>query len=405
MSSRRAFLKFVAGSPLFAGVPFRADAFAQAPLTDSVIAAAAEAINVFDLEAAARKALPAAHWGYMATGVDDDGTLKANRDAFARYQLRARVFVDVSKIDMSTELFGTRYDIPIVLAPVGSQKAFHPQGEVAVAKAAQSKKALQILSTQTSSAVEDVISARNAPIWYQLYTTNSWDVTQKLVKRAERAGCPVVAVTVDLPNGRNTETQARFQKLDTRTCSNCHAGADRPNADPTAASTKPMFSGIDMKGVSITSPALTWDFIRRLKDVTSMKVVIKGLQTREDASLAVHSGADGIIVSNHGGRSAETLRGTIDCLPEVVQGTGGRIPVIVDSGFRRGTDIFKALAMGASAVAIGRPYIWGLSAFGQTGVEQAIDILTRELTLVMGQCGARSLKEITPASIVDTRRL
>ena len=405
MSSRRAFLKFVAGSPLFAGVPFLADAFAQAPLPDNIIAAAAEAINVFDLEAAARKALPAAHWGYMATGVDDDGTLKANREAFARYQLRARVFVDVSKIDMSTELFGTRYDIPIVLAPVGSQKAFHPQGEVAVAKAAQSKKALQILSTQTSSAVEDVISARNAPIWYQLYTTNSWDVTQKLVKRAERAGCPVVAVTVDLPNGRNTETQARFQKLDTRTCSNCHTGADRPNADPTAPSTKPMFSGIDMKGVSITSPALTWDFIRRLKDVTSMKVVIKGLQTREDAALAVRSGADGIIVSNHGGRSAETLRGTIDCLPEVVQGTGGRIPVIVDSGFRRGTDIFKALAMGARAVAIGRPYIWGLSAFGQTGVEQALDILTRELTLVMGQCGARSLKEITPGSIVDTRRL
>src|SRR5207249_6413756 len=155
------------------------------------------------------------------------------------------------------------------------------------------------------------------------------------VKRAERAGCPVVAVTLDLPNGRNTETQARFQKLDTRVCENCHGTDGRPNADPTGGSTKPMFAGIDMDGIAVTSPSLTWDFIRRLKDVTTMKVVLKGLQTREDAALAVKNGADGIIVSNHGGRSAETLRGTIDCLPEVVQGTGGRIPVIVDSGFRR----------------------------------------------------------------------
>ena len=407
MSDRREFLKFLAGSPLLASMPSVRRALAQsaaAPNADNVIASVADAINVFDFEAAARKALPPAHWGYMASGVDSDGTLQANRDAFSHYQLRARVFVDVSKIDMSTELFGTRYDIPIVLAPVGSQRAFHPQGEVAAAKAAASKKALQILSTQSSIGVEDVIAARGAPIWYQLYTTNSWDVTQKLVKRAEKAGCPVVAVTLDLPNGRNTETMARFQKLDTRVCANCHNDAAGGNADPTRGSVKPMFTGINMDGIAVTSPSLTWDFIKRLKDVTTMKVVLKGVQTREDAALAVKNGADGIIVSNHGGRSAETLRGTIDCLPEVIQGAGGRIPVIVDSGFRRGTDIFKALAMGARAVAIGRPYIWGLSSFGQTGVERVLEILTRELTLVMGQCGTRSLKEITPGSIIDVRR-
>jgi isopentenyl diphosphate isomerase/L-lactate dehydrogenase-like FMN-dependent dehydrogenase len=406
MSDRREFLKFLAGSPLLASMPAVRRTLMQnsAAQTDSVIASAADAINVFDFEAAARKALPPAHWGYMASGVDSDGTLQANRDAFSHYQLRTRVFVDVSKIDMSTELFGTRYDIPIVLAPVGSQRAFHPQGEVAAAKAAASKKALQILSTQSSIGVEDVIAARNAPIWYQLYTTNSWDVTQKLVKRAEKAGCPVVAVTLDLPNGRNTETMSRFQKLDTRVCANCHNDANGGNADPTRGSVKPMFTGINMDGITVTSPSLTWDFIKRLKDVTTMKVVLKGVQTREDAALAVKNGADGIIVSNHGGRSAETLRGTIDCLPEVIQGAGGRIPVIVDSGFRRGTDIFKALAMGARAVAIGRPYIWGLSAFGQAGVEKVVEILTRELTLVMGQCGARSLKEITPGSIIDIRR-
>jgi isopentenyl diphosphate isomerase/L-lactate dehydrogenase-like FMN-dependent dehydrogenase len=365
---------------------------------DGVISSPAEAINVFDLEPAAKKAIPPAHWGYMATGVDDDATLKANRDAFSHYQLRPRMFVDVSKIDMSTELFGTKYDLPIAFAPVGSQKAFYFDGEVATARAARAKKALQILSTQTSSAVEDVIGARGAPIWYQLYTTNSWDVTQKLVKRAEKAGCPVVAVTVDLPAGRNTETDQRFRRLDTRDCQSCH-GPGGPGSRP-----KAMFAGIDMKGITTQSASLTWDFIRRLKDVTTMKVVIKGVQTQEDAALCVEKGADGIIVSNHGGRAAETLRGTIDCLPEVIEGAGGRIPVVVDSGFRRGTDIYKALAMGAKAVCIGRPYIWGIGAFGQAGAERVIDILTRELQLVMSQCGARSLREITRNSIIDTGR-
>jgi isopentenyl diphosphate isomerase/L-lactate dehydrogenase-like FMN-dependent dehydrogenase len=165
-----------------------------------------------------------------------------------------------------------------------------------------------------------------------------------------------------------------------------------------------MFAGINTQGLGLTSPSLTWEFIKRLKDVTKMKVVIKGLETREDAALAVEHGADGIIVSNHGGRATETGRGTIECVAEVVQGVRGRIPVIVDGGFRRGTDIYKALALGATAAGIGRPYIWGLSAFGQQGVERVIDILNNELRLAMVGCGARSLKEITSASIVDTGR-
>ena len=170
------------------------------------------------------------------------------------------------------------------------------------------------------------------------------------------------------------------------------------------SASKPMFAGINTQGLGLTSPSLTWDFIKRLKDVTKMKVVIKGLETREDAALAVEHGADGIIVSNHGGRATETGRGTIECVAEVVQGVRGRIPIIVDGGFRRGTDIYKALALGATAAGIGRPYIWGLSAFGQQGVERVIDILNNELRLAMVGCGARSLKEITPASIVDTGR-
>lgn len=394
MTSRRAFLKFLAGSPLAAGfLPLR-DSLLQTP--EYVISNPAEALNVLEFEAAARKALPPAHFGYMATGVDSDATLKANREGFSHYQLRPRRLVDVTRIDTSIEVFGTKWESPIVIAPVGSQKAFHPEGEIAVARAAGSTNTLQILSTVTTSSVEDVTQARGAPVWYQLYTTNRWEATQKIVKRAEAAGCPVLVFTVDLPAGRNTETQELFRRMDSRQCSNCHT--PRPGLDYRR---KPMFSGIDLNGLALSSPAHTWDFVRRLKDLTTMKLVLKGIETREDALLCLENGVDGIIVSNHGGRAEESGRATIDCLPEVVQAVGGRIPVLVDGGFRRGTDIFKALAIGARAVCIGRPYIWGLAAFGQPGVERVIGILRRELDLVMRQCGTRSIKEITPAFITE----
>jgi 4-hydroxymandelate oxidase len=228
------------------------------------------------------------------------------------------------------------------------------------------------------------------------------------VKRAQAAGCRAVAVTVDLPAGRNTETMTRLQRTDTRNCASCHEDASSSLANPTVGggtnANKPMFAGINTRGLGLTSPSLTWDFIKRLKDVTTMKVVIKGLETREDAQKAIESGADGIIISNHGGRATETGRGTIECVAEVAQTVRGRIPVLVDGGFRRGTDVFKALALGANAVGIGRPYIWGLSAFGQQGVERVLDILDNELRLAMAGCGARTVKEITAASIIDTGR-
>jgi isopentenyl diphosphate isomerase/L-lactate dehydrogenase-like FMN-dependent dehydrogenase len=396
MRDRRAFLKFLAGSPLLAGLlPFREALIQQAP--DYVISSPAEALNVLEFEAAARKALPPAHFGYMATGVDSDATLKANREGFSHYNLRPRRLVDVRQVDLSTELFGVKWETPLIVCPVGSQKAFHPEGEIAVAKAAQSKRTLQILSTVATSSVEDVTSARGAPIWYQLYPTTKWEVTEKLVKRAEAAGCPVLVITVDLPAGRNTETQEVFRRADTRQCTNCHSGG--PGS---TYRRKPMFDGIDTAGLGTYAPALTWESVRRLKNFTSMKIVLKGIETREDAALCVQNGVDGIIVSNHGGRAEDSGRATIDCLPEVVKAVEGRIPVIVDGGFRRGTDIFKALAMGARAVGIGRPYIWGLSAFGQPGVERVLDILRRELDLVMRQCGTHSLKEITPAYIGES---
>lgn len=388
--NRRNFLKFLAASPLFAALPARAW---QTHTLDEILSNPKDALDVMDFEAAARKALPAAHWGYMTSGVDDNLTRDLNHEAYRRIQLRPRKLVDVSKISTRVELFGSTWDSPIFLCPVGAQGMFHANGELDVARAAQSKKALQILSTVTSHSVEDVIKARGGPVWYQLYAVSNWGLTEKIVKRAEQAGCPVLAWTIDLLAGRNTETASRYRRIDDRQCADCHG---EPFGSIT---TRPMFDGLDMKGVAINSPTFDWQYVDKLKKLTKMKLVLKGIETREDARLCVEHGVDGILVSNHGGRATETYRATIECLPEVVDAVGGRIPVLVDGGIRRGTDAYKALAMGARAVGIGRPYIWGLSAFGQPGVEKVIEILNAEFQLTMKQCGARSLDEISRSTV------
>jgi isopentenyl diphosphate isomerase/L-lactate dehydrogenase-like FMN-dependent dehydrogenase len=407
IADRRLFLKFLVSSPLFAlgasGIRSALLETAQAAERDgpqhALIGSANDALNVFDFEPVARHKLPPAHYGYLATGVDDDVTLQANRTGFSRLQIRARRLVDVSRIDTSTELFGTTWKTPIVLAPVGSQKAFHVDGEMASARAAGARGHLLILSTGSATSVENVTSAWGGPIWYQLYPTDTWRITQALVKRAERAGCPVLVLTVDLPMGRNTETQARFAKSDTRQCTSCHqpgwAGYFRR---------KPMFDGLDITGVSMFAPGLTWEFVRKLRDLTKLRLVLKGIETREDAELAVRHGVDGLIVSNHGGRAQEGGRGTIECLPEVIDAVRGKVPVLIDGGFRRGTDVFKALALGARAICIGRPYIWGLAAFGQSGVDTVLDILTRELLLMMRHAGTTSVGKIDRSFITTSAR-
>lgn len=386
--ARRAFLRFLAGSPLFAGLEARA-------WQEALIASPKDALSVFEFEAVARKNIPPAHWGYLSTGVDEDRTLQINHEAYSRIQLRARRMVDVSAADLSVNIFGTRWETPIVLCPTSAHKAFHPEGELAVTRAASSRKMLQMLSTMTTTSVEDVMKAAARPVWYQLYPTNRWEYTEKLVKRAEAAGCPVLALTIDQPVGRNTETALRLRRSDTRVCAGCHN--DAPGG---RFARRPMFQGIDMNLGNAYNPAMTWDFVGKLRSITKMKLVLKGVVTHEDAQLSVEHGADGIVVSNHGGRAEESLRSTIECLPEVASAVRGRIPVIIDGGVRRGTDVFKAIALGATAVGIGRPYLWGLGAFGQPGVEKVLDILRAEFEMVMRQCGARSLAEISPSHVV-----
>jgi len=296
--------------------------------------------------------------------------------------LRARRLVETTNIDMSVELFGTKWETPIVLAPSGT--LFHPEGPRPVARAAQKQKTLQILGgvQERNHPIEAVMKERGGPVWYQLYASQEWDATQQNIKRIASSGCPVLVWTVDILGGRNLETAQRLRRMDTRQCSNCHMN------DPQVRPGQPGRN------------TLTFETLRRIKDLTTMKVIVKGIESPEDAELCIKSGADGIIVSNHGGRATETGRATIDSLPEVVQVVRNRVPVLVDGGFRRGTDIFKALALGARAVCIGRPYMWGVASFGQAGVETVLAILRREFNLIMAQSGKRYIAEIGPASII-----
>lgn len=397
--ARRRFLQFLAASPLFA-IPGGRSLLAGVHPDGLVepgpglIETAADALDVFDLERVAQQVLPPAHYGYIATGTDGNETLHANRTAFGNWYLRPRRMVDTSNIDTRTELLRQQLSSPILLAPAGSQGAFHADGELATARAARARNHLQILSNVTTRGIEDVIEARGAPVWFQLYPTQDWRVGERMLKRAERAGAPVAVLTVDLNGGSNRVPLGQWIRQDSRDCNACHA-ADEQGPGPS----KPMYADTGALWERFETPEMNWDYLARMRDATGMQLVIKGIVTGEDATEAVRHGVDAVYVSNHGGRAEASGRGAIVSLPEVVEAVGGRVPVIVDSGFRRGTDIFKALALGADAVAVGRPYLWGLGAFGQAGVERALEILQAELRMVMDQMGTPTLADIGPSSI------
>jgi isopentenyl diphosphate isomerase/L-lactate dehydrogenase-like FMN-dependent dehydrogenase len=385
--ARREFLKFLAASPYL---------MSQTPAkTPGLIADPASALNVFDFEEVAHRKVMPGHWSYMASGVDDDLTLRANREIFSHVQLRPRRLHDATLVDTKVELFGRTYDSPIFLCPTGAEKSFHADGEVAVARAAAARGTLQCLSTMTSTGIEDVNKALGRPVWYQLYAPSKWAACEQLLRRVEASGSSVVLLTVDNTTGRNSETYKRTRPSDLAPCASCHG----PGEPPGPVADRAMFKGIDMRGVRAPNPAMDWEFVDQLRKFWRGKLVIKGIDTREDARLAVEHGFDAILVSNHGGRSTETLRSTLEALPEVAGEAGNRIPVFVDGGFRRGTDVFKALALGARAVGVGRPFLWGLGAFGQAGVDRVIEILQGELKLVMGNCGTRTVADITRSYI------
>ena len=418
-ADRRHFLTFLAGSPLLAAAGLDRSLLRrllqaetrpprgrddQALQVAQDIRSAGEALDVFDFEPVAKQNMPMAHWGYLATGTDDDATIQANRQGFDRWAMRPRRLIDVSRLDTNVTWFGTRYPTPIVINPVGSQKAFHPLGELAVARAAKAKDHLMVLSTVATTSIEDAIDARGGPVWFQLYHQSDWAITRQMVKRMEKAGAPAIVFTVDLLGGSNRETMIREARKDTRTCTKCHlGGAPLPGVsgrvDDRDNRRKPNLVGYPKVTPIPEVGTPTWEFIDRLKQSTGMKVLVKGIVTSDDAELAVQHGVDGLFVSNHGGRAENSRRATITALPEVVRGTQGRIPVICDGGFRRGTDVFKAMALGATSIGIGRPYIWGLGAFGQEGVEAVLGLLRKEFEVAMKQSGTTSLSAITARHI------
>jgi len=376
-------------------------ASAQSPASSAdsdLITSAADALSVLDFEPVAKAKLPPWHWAWLSTGGDAGETMRANREGFDRYQIRARRLVDISKVDTSIQLFGRTWETPIYMSPVGGHRTYNPEGELATARAAKAKKHLQVLSTVTTTSVEDVNAARGEPVWFQLYQRDDWGQTRELLKRVEAAGCPALVFTVDLLGGRNMEQFNRVMQRNRQQCVACHL-----NGQPlTDLRNRPMLNALNTPATpqpEIGSP--TWDYVKRLKDTIGMKLLVKGIVTREDAELAIQNGVDGVYISNHGGRAENSLRPTIQCVPEVAAGVAGRAPILVDGGVRRGTDIFKALALGATAVGVGRPYMWGLASFGQQGVETVLDILRRELQLIMRQSGVTSTRNIGKNFVAD----
>ncbi len=353
-----------------------------------------EIAAVTDYESFARERMSASAWAYISGAAADELTLAENHNAFRRLRLRQRVLADLEGANTRLELFGHTYEYPIFLAPVAYQKMVHPDGELAAALGASAMQAGMVVSTQASVALEDIAAMARAPLWFQLYIQQDRRFTQQLVHRAEKAGYRALVVTVDAPvNGvRNREQRASFT---------LPAGVDAvnlrgmlPQAAHTAqAGSSPLFGGPLLAG------APTWKDIQWLIGLARLPVLLKGITTADDAQRAIECGAAGIIVSNHGGRTLDTLPATIDTLPAVARAVNRRIPILLDGGIRRGTDIFKALALGATATLIGRPYVYGLAAAGAPGVAHVLHMLRAELEVAMALTGRPTLGDIDSSAI------
>ena len=345
-------------------------------------------INVMDFASLAKAKLDPLAWDYLEGGAEDEASLRDNRRAFDRIIIRPRALVDVHKIDLSLELFGQKLDYPIILDPAGGKNCFYRDGESVVARAAGKMKALHI----TNGGIQKTLEAGQGPaIWWQVTTGGDLRTPQTMrsfVKRIESQGCSAICFTTDIMYVSHRERDMR-NRLDR---SWCETGIPERDASGKLPPPKNYWKA----GIypSRPFPTPTWQNVGELRSLTKLPIVLKGLLTSEDAELAVEHGASGIIVSNHGARQLDHVGGTIEALPEVVAAVKGRIPVLIDGGLRRGTDILKALALGARAICIARPYLYGMTAFGQPGVERVIELLRTELALDMGLAGVPNLAAI-----------
>jgi 4-hydroxymandelate oxidase len=332
-------------------------------------------LSLFDFEAEAQKVISHGAWARISGGAADELTLRWNHEAYEKIRLKPTALVDVSKLDTRVTLFGRELPFPILLAPTGAQKFVHPEGELAAVRGAEAAKAIYVISSSASMLVDHIAKASGAAVWFQLYVQRDRGFTRDLVQRAEAAGCGALCVTVDSPTfgARNREERAKGELPE----------RELPN----------------LKGKDYLDPTLTWKDIDWLRGFAKRPVLLKGILNPDDAATAVKAGVDGIIVSNHGARNLDTVPATIEALPLVVERVGGRLPVLVDGGVRRGTDVLKALAFGATAVQIGRPYLWGLGLAGADGVARVVEILRKEFELAMMLAGKPTLKSVTRSVI------
>ncbi len=357
-------------------------------------------VNVLEFEALARECIDRHAFDFIAGGADDEVTLGTNRTAYEHIVFRPRVLVDVSTVDTSTEILGRRIALPVLLAPTAFQTMVHPDGELATARAAAEAGTVMVVSTLASCTVEEVGAAAAGPKWFQLYCYKEKRVTEELVKRAEAAGYEAICLTVDVPRlGRREQDFRNVFALPPGILPKNFAGT----ADLAKVSPAEHGSIVAAYVAGLLDDGLTWDDVAWLKSITSLPVWVKGILTHEDATMSAEAGVDGIIVSNHGGRQLDGSPATIDVLPEIREAVGEEIPLLVDGGIRRGTDVVKALALGAQGVLIGRPYLWGLGVGGQSGVAWVLEMLRVEIELAMALCGCPTVEDVTRRH-VDFRR-
>ena len=351
--------------------------------------------DVTQFEPLARRRLSKMAYDYVRSGGGDEISMRENRAAFERLQLEPSVLVDVSQIDTRVNLFGSELQSPILLAPVAYHRLYHAEGEIGTARGASAAGAALVISTFTTTTIDEIARNTQQPIWFQLYVQRDRAFTKDMVQRAVASGCKAVCVTVDTPVLGNRYGQLSFGLPKGMECVHLRGLALRSavfGQEPQATqSHKTQRSSIYD---ALFDPSFNWNDLEWLRSVAGVPVLLKGVLSAEDGRLAVSCGADGVIVSNHGGRNLDTVPATIEALPRVVDAVAGRIPVMLDSGIRRGTDVLMALALGAKAVFIGRPYVYGLAAGGAKGVERVISILRDELERAMALTGRRSIAEI-----------
>jgi len=343
--------------------------------------------------------LPQAVYDYYAGGAEDERTLRANREAFARYVLRPRVLVDVSSVDPAIELFGTRISSPVLIAPTAFQRLAHSDGEVATVRAAAARGAIYVASTVSTTPIEQITAAAtSAAVWLQLYVFRDREITRDLVARAASAGCRCICLTVTVPVQGKRERDARNQFA-------LPAGIVMATFTGLRQATLPgsTGSGLDAFIAREFDPSLTWDALDWLAGISPLPVLVKGITHPLDAHEALERGAAGVIVSNHGGRQLDSAIATLDALPEIAQAVSGRVPVLVDGGIRRGSDVLKAIALGATATLIGRPVLWGLACAGQAGVESVLSLLEEEIVRTLALCGLTSVGQVGPTLVQRVR--